>query len=270
MKSSDNLGNVPIDVAILTIATNHYIEYWKELVRSSEKTKNEKINLRFHVFTEQKQEALNFARNSNSSITIHEIPSYRWPEATLLRYQVISTFGIEFTEPILMHLDADMLFMNKIPEAVFTQVMNGGIALVRHPGFFRPRGIGRFEYYFASKRRILGDLFSTVRIGGLGSWETNPKSAAYVKFWDRRKYFCGGTWFGRKEDILGMASTLAGRVETDLASSRIAIWHDESHLNWWAVHNKYIELSPSFCFDPTYPQLSKLPEFIRAVDKSQS
>jgi hypothetical protein len=56
--------------------------------------------------------------------------------------------------------------------------------------------------------------------------------------------------------------------KTDTTNSIIPKWHDESILNFWLTLNETTLLSPSFCFNPRYPQLKGLPEFIRAVDKN--
>jgi hypothetical protein len=106
------------------------------------------------------------------------------------------------------------------------------------------------------------------RVGALGSWESSKASNAYVPRLKRKTYFCGGIWLGNKEVFLEFCELLKKRVNDDLERNIIAIWHDESHLNWWAANNPFTLQSPKYCFDPTYKQLSHLSEIIRAVDKS--
>ena len=83
----------------------------------------------------------------------------------------------------------------------------------------------------------------------------------------RKKYFCGGIWFGSNKAIKNMCSVLSQSIEKDLSKNIVALWHDESHLNQYSIHNDVNELSSEFCFDPTYPNLKGLRELVRAVDK---
>ena len=65
-----------------------------------------------------------------------------------------------------------------------------------------------------------------------------------------------------------MVSECAKNVDTDRAHDETAIWHDESHLNKWVVGNRASKPEPSFCFDPSYPQIRSTPEYTRTLDKS--
>ena len=85
---------------------------------------------------------------------------------------------------------------------------------------------------------------------------------------DRRIYVCGGTWFGERDSFLKLVSELSQNVAADLEQNRIAVWHDESHLNWWASKNPHLTLTPEFCHVESYPQLEGLIATITAVDKT--
>jgi hypothetical protein len=253
-------------IGVLTVATNKYIHYWIDLVRSAEKN-IQTSKLVFHVFTDQVSIAKKFECTSNNiEVIIHEIPTYSWPEATLLRYSIFSEFASKIDEPTLMHLDADMLICDDFTVEIPLDLQNG-IGLVQHPGFFRPNSIKLLSYYSKNLRFLIGDFRLKFRVGGLGSWEINPLSCAFVPRSKRKIYVCGGTWFGINESFFKMVNELAANVNLDSLNEIMATWHDESHLNWWKSNNDCSVLSPSFCFDPTYSQLKNLPEYIRAVDK---
>ena len=253
-------------IGVLTVATNKYIHYWIDLVKSADKNIMDS-NLVFHVFTDQVSIARQFECTSrNIRVIIHKIPAYSWPEATLLRYSIFSQFSSKIVEPILMHLDADMLICGDFTVELPPNFING-IGLVRHPGFFRPNSIKLLSYYSKNLRFLTRDFRMKVRMGGLGSWETNSLSRAFVARKKRKIYVCGGTWFGIRENFFKMSDELAKNVNADSLNGIMATWHDESHLNWWKSNNNCSVLSSSFCFDPTYNQLKNLPEFIRAVDK---
>jgi hypothetical protein len=105
-------------------------------------------------------------------------------------------------------------------------------------------------------------------IGGLGSWEEKVESDAFVPRHLRKKYFCGGVWFGKRESIFALLKNLSNATENDLKKGIIAVWHDESHLNRWASENVHGEESPELCFDETYPQLHGLSPSVTAVRKT--
>jgi hypothetical protein len=108
-----------------------------------------------------------------------------------------------------------------------------------------------------------------MKLGGLGSWESDPRSNAFVARKFRTNYFCGGTWFGERKAIFEMLTNLSGKVSEDLQNNFIANWHDESHINKWAVENVHTTENPELCFDETYPQIRKLRPVIVAVRKTK-
>jgi hypothetical protein len=105
--------------------------------------------------------------------------------------------------------------------------------------------------------------------GGLGSWEQNPDSTAFVDRSERNNYVCGGTWIATREEFINMVQELDTQVAIDESRGVLATWHDESHLNKWASKNSHIILNPEFCYDASYPQLSKIIPVITAVDKKR-
>lgn len=257
-------------LAVLTVATRHYYEYWERMVRSAEHNLCDDIKVNFHVFTDRYDSVSNFRPTSpHVTVTPHEIENFGWPEATIKRYQIILKFQEEFTEDYLLHLDADMLFKTSLSTLFEELDLEKEITLVLHPGYYRPKRLLRIKFYLQYPRYSLVDCKLKLKLGGVGAWETNKKSRAYVARKYRKHYFCGATWFGPRSKVLEFSDTLAKNVDIDMNSGIMAKWHDESHLNHWAAENNFNILPPSFCFDPTMPQLRKLKEFIRAVDKKK-
>lgn len=170
-----------------------------------------------------------------------------------------------------MHLDADMIVKRSPLNDIFTATEINSMCLVSHPGYWRPRGlVDKTRFYLNNPRMFLIDLRMLTKMGGLGSWETNQQSTAFVSRERRRNYVCGGTWFGKRVNFLELVSKLSENVAQDLQSNKIAIWHDESHLNSWAASNFHLSLDPKFCFVDGYPQLRGLDAVIMAVDKPVS
>lgn len=255
-------------IGILTVATNQYLEYWKELVLSAERAAHENDRITFFVFTDQKNQALEFARSLKMvKIKVFEIENFGWPNATLLRYQIFLNEAKYLTTDILVHLDADML-INLNPWYTYIEALNeSNICLIRHPGYWRPQGIKKFLFWVTRPAITYRDFRMFLQYGGLGAWERNSKSTAYVPRKKRRNYYCGGNWFGKTESIVAMMSMLKENIDTDSKRNIISVWHDESHLNYWASRNNHSNLSPEYCFDSSYPQLKGLRETVTAVRK---
>jgi histo-blood group ABO system transferase len=142
------------------------------------------------------------------------------------------------------------------------------MALVRHPGYRRPAGRARLRLYASHPGIAARDAYSEARFGGIGRWETDRASTAFVARRDRSTYVCGATWFGLRASFLAVADELASRTRRDLEEGRIAVWHDESHLNWYASCHEVEILDSSYCYAEGLPGLADLSPRIIAVDKA--
>lgn len=267
-----NIINNSSSLGVLTVATNIYINYWREMAITFDANCEQDDNVVLHVFTNQLDVVESVKTQLENVLVVgHEIPNYKWPEATLLRYEIFNEVAEELSEDILMHLDADML-INKSPlETIIKTSMTDQVCLVSHPGYWRPKAfIPRANFYRKNVSSLLNDLRMILKIGGLGSWETDKNSVAYVPRRYRRNYVCGGTWFGERGRFLKMVSELSLNVTADLNRNKVAIWHDESYLNAWSTQNSHFIIDPELCFVSTYPQLQGLTPIITAVDKEIS
>jgi hypothetical protein len=146
------------------------------------------------------------------------IPFLRFPNATLLRYHLISGVRDSLLKyENIFYCDADMLFAAPITE---DEILSSGITATEHPG------------YLDHPERA--------------NYESNPVSTAYLK--QARTYFCGGFNGGTSAAYLEMAKTIREGVEADFKHGIVALWHDESHLNRYCYDNPPARiLSPAFC-----------------------
>jgi hypothetical protein len=255
-------------VGVLTVATNKYIEYWEELATSLDShCPPEGVKVKMHVFTDQVERAKSHSLTLKKVVVeAYEIESYKWPEATLFRYRIFEKYLPNIHEELLMHLDADMKiekwFLNEIPS-----ILKQGIGLVSHPGYYRPKSWSKLVFYFKNLRSFWVDFRMRLLEGGIGSWDKNRESLAFVPRGKRENYVCGGTWIGLRDPFIEMVRELSRLEQKSTKKGIMPRWHDESILNKWYADNHPSLLSPAFCFDPTYPQLEGLTELIRAVDK---
>ena len=256
-------------LGIVSIATRTYLRFWKAQAASIDRHTQIANALCLYLFTDKVQEAEEFSQTlRNVRVKVFEIPSLGWPDATLLRYRIIcqAKEALE-SEDLLMYLDADMLVVDALDVNEMWASSALGMALVRHPGFCRPKGLSGIVTYLKHPKVLLGDLLMMVTRGGLGTWETRPISAAYVQRSNRKSYYCGGIWWGSSEIFLKFAKDLRNSVDIDIGRGLTAVFHDESHLNMWAVNNPHSAESPAYCFVDSFPWLQNLNPKIKAVDK---
>lgn len=255
-------------LGVVSIATGEkYRGYWFDLIQSFKASSANFGRIQFYLLTDERDSAIKFASQIGMKLEVFEIPSYGWPEATLLRYQEILKQKEFLKEDILMYLDADMLVLNDFESTLHPQSWKSGIALVAHPGYWRPSGTDLLRYFLKNPFNLLSDVIHFARTGGLGTWETRREFRAFVPRKERKTYVCGGTWLGRRDEFLKMVKSCSETVDDDLENGLVAKWHDESHLNKWLSQNRATILTPSYCFDPTYRNLIGLSELIRAVRK---
>lgn len=253
------------NIAYLTVATNKYVKYWENMVNSADEKFNQEDKAVFLVLTDQPDICLQVAKRlKNIEVIVTEIAPLGWPAATLLRYKLYSEHGKSVEAESFAHIDADMLFIQNPLNFTNPHDWQNGIALVEHPGYSRRPNIP------IPVAQQVKDLIRRIRMGALGTWETNKKSKAFVRRKSRKSYVCGGSWMGSKDSFFDLVETLMDLTESDLEKELIAKWHDESYLNHWASGNAHTLLPSSFCFDASFPWLSGQNEIIRAVRKSVS
>ena len=258
------------DLTVFSVATDRYINHWSRMVNSYLVTNGSSVKVQWIVFTDKQNEIdPELISKLGGSLLVIDTPHQEWPFPTLLRYQYLLRVSEQVNGRIIMHLDADMLFvgdlkLNGIEESLGIK----GINLVRHPGYYRPRRMKKLLFYAKNFNFLARDVKTQVLFGGLGTWERNKFSRAFVQRRSRENYVCGGVWLGKKAEILKLCKELSLRVNEDLESGIIAVFHDESHLNWYQAKNHLPLLNPELCYDPSYPQLKNLRPKIFAVDKN--
>jgi len=255
-------------IGILSIATNIYLDYWKTLALSIDRTTKSSEAITLHIFTDQVEKVQMFLSNlQNVEVIAHEIEPLGWPDATLRRYEIFSRFTSEITEQVLVYLDADMIVTQDISRDVYEALSVSKIALVSHPGYWRKNKFGQVSSSVRDVRGFLRTLKALVLNVNQGTWEDNQLSTAFVGKEFRKNYVCGGTWMGYRAELFELIETLKETVAVDYANGVVATWHDESHLNQWAAFNKFKLLDPSFCYVKEYRHLSSLAPKIIAVTK---
>ena len=256
------------ELAIVSIATGRYLHFWEDLVKSCAENFVNFENIQWVLLTDRQEELSNeVIKLLGIRLSTEFVPHSEWPLPTLLRYQYMLRFQNLLIAPKILYMDADMKAVSKVLGSDLDAFFSPNeMTLVLHPGYFRLRN----NSFFRHPRLALSDLKLQFIFGGLGSWETNKRSLAFVSRKKRRNYFCGGIWGGPRKSFIEFVSTLSERVQTDLENGYVAKFHDESHLNWFAANFKFRTQSPSWCYDERYVILSGVRPIIVAVDKNSN
>ncbi len=257
-------------ITVVSIATNIYFEYWKQLVLSADNNTASDMEITFFVFSDVDEATFNSFQNQIQNFKLKLIPikNLGWPAATLRRYELIFTHKDLFKGQIFVYMDADMLLVANPWYRILERVSSACVVLVKHPGYYRPKGLQRLRLYKANPSFIFKDLKSLVLYGALGTWETSRRSEAFTPRFARRVYLCGGIWFGSRGEVFDLCEKLAAQVHVDTARQVLAKWHDESYLNAWAAKNQFEIENPELCFDLNAPNLFGLSPMIVAVRKN--
>jgi hypothetical protein len=253
-------------ISIISIATNEYLDYWFQLASSIETNAVDESNVNLHLFTNDVGRAREWCSNNlRIPVSFYQVENYGWPDATLLRYKVMLSLPIAEISDTVAYLDSDSLIVSKMTLESLPFLDSNSMTLIRHPGYWRPTSLAMF--YVKNSRLLFRDMFRIISYGGIGAWEKRRKSNAFVKRKYRKKYFCGGFWYGPRTEFFKMVNVLAETVESDSRNGIVAVWHDESHLNKWASTNPFNSLDPSYCFAEEFHHLRELEAKIVAVKK---
>ena len=219
-----------MNICILTIATNKYIQFVERLYNNLEENFLNGHNLECLLFTEHDVE-------TSDNVRVSQIEHESWPMPTLKRYnyfvkekEFISEFDYCF------YFDVDMGIVDKVGDEVLSDLV-----ATMHP----------YQSFYPKGER---------------SYDRNPKSLAYVAPGDEGpNYYAGGFNGGSTKRFLEMSEVIADRVNKDLENDVIALWHDESQMNRYLIDNPpTLSLNPSYCFaeeqmkNPAYPYDPKI------------
>ena len=203
-------------ICILTIATNKYLQFVEKLYEDISEKFCPGAEISCLLFTDHEIE------ESGDNVRVHYIDHEPWPMPTLKRYN----YFVKEKDFILEHdycfyFDADM----RIDEVVEMDEVCRDLVATRH-GY-----------------QSLMDPSSQ-------SFDRNPKSLACVPLDEKTvTYYAGGFNGGKTEVFMGMAETIAERVNKDLEKNVVALWHDESHMNRYLIDNPpTLDLDPTYCY----------------------
>lgn len=207
-------------IAFITVATRKYIDFAVKLKDSIESFAftNSNDEVSFIVFSDIPKVFNKKSKRVNCKgvMTTH-IP---FPLISLMRYNYYSDYEELNNYDYIYHIDCDMEIKSAIGDDII-----GERVCVEHPGFFNVRNNHAFPY------------------------ERNVDSRAFVNFGEGQVYYQNCFQGGSKSEFINMCNILKQNIFDDLKRNKIALWHDESHMNRYMIDNP-----PSLVLPPTYAQ----------------
>jgi hypothetical protein len=248
---------IPIasSISIFVIATNAYVDYALNLIKSSARLSKSSTDIQFLLLSDSEIDVSQFDPEGNSvTVNVFRIPSYGWPEATLLRFHLMAEHWEHVAGEIVMYLDADTEIVLPLAFSdlfeLSSRSTSNGVTPVSHPGYFR-----------RSKLR------NAVNRTWLGPWETRKNSVAYVPFRSRKNYVCGGVFWGLRESFFQMCVDIRAKIDLDLQHNIVAKHNDESHLNNWFISHPTLAATPEWAYASGYSNLAGLVPRIEVIHK---
>lgn len=204
-------------IGIIVIATNKYFKFFDRLYYACQRYLFPKSEKKYFLMTDRINEGVNYIGVKKIFIN-HE----QWPNPTLKRFHYITNNMDKFQDvDYLVYLDVDMDIVDFVYENILPEYM----AVTHHPGFYNTT-----QFYGTPERRT--------------------ESTAFINYMTYLHYVAGGFFLGKRDLFLKMSKKLKDNIQKDLDNNIIAIWHDESHLNWYVVNHKFLFnfLTPEYCF----------------------
>lgn len=208
-----------IKVAILYIATGRYTVFWNSFYESAEKFLLTDCEKHYFVFTDRVDDF-----NTQENVSIFDQKKLGWPYDTLMRFDIFLSI-----KELLQSYDF-IYFFNGNTEFLSTITANDLLPLSNQENFT----LVHQPHMFHLKRKKF-------------TYDRNPKSSAYISYQHGKYYFTGALNGGKSKYFLSMCETLSENIHRDLGEEVIALFHDESHLNHYALDRTDIKiLEPYF------------------------
>lgn len=222
-------------MAILYVCTGRYSIFWKDFFLSCEQHFLPKHEKHYFVFTDNKD----IGENNERVHYIDQAP-WGWPDITLKRYHMFAGIQNQLRAfDCIFFFNANVRFCREITDNYLPDA-ESPLVFQQHPGFYN-----KPSWLFPHERNAL--------------------SQAYIARGQSRHYLAGGINGGLSAAYLEMIESIKKVVDTDLQQSLVARWHDESHLNKFALGKSFKLWHPGFA-TPDGRNLP-FPRMIRLVDK---
>lgn len=209
----------PKKVAILYIATGRYTVFWDYFYQSAESNLLRECKKHYFVFTDDKEL---LKKKTDQNISYISQDKLGWPYDTLMRFDIFLSIEDRLnTFDYIYFFNANTEILKPIDAQDILPIHQQNLVFAIQPHAFH-RNKKKYTY------------------------DRNPNSTAYIAMNEGKYYFSGALNGGRAGAYLEMCRQLSRNTHIDLSNEQIALWHDESHLNKYALNRKDIKVLPPF------------------------
>lgn len=205
-------------IAIVYICTGDYSIFWNNFYETSEQYFYPSIDKDYFVFTDNDKLISQLEPLSNVKAYFQKRAG--WPYDTLLRFNTFCTIQDVLTDyDYCYYWNANTFFVKEITADVIPfPTKEQGLILWRHTLTYDSNSSEDFDV------------------------EQNPNSTAYIAPNTPCREYGGGFFGGTPESFIAMSQLLRDNIAADLRRGIIAIWHDQSHLQKYALSHSFIEV----------------------------
>jgi len=200
-------------IAIITIATGRYLDFYLELERSIHTYFLKNHDKHIFLFTDR----VVYLSDDVTQVSIQNLP---WPLTTLLRFHYFRQIDLSGYD-VAFYIDSDMLIVDEINEDII--LPKSQFSAVIHP----------------------------LKTSSENHFETNPLSTACTDATKNTPYYQACFFGGNMNAMCEMFKVLDNNIMVDLRNNIIAKWHDESHFNKYLMDKYVMTLGEEYAFpDP--------------------
>ena len=211
-------------ITILYIAIGDYVCFWDEFYQTFQEKFLPGYTKDYWIFTDRED-----AIKAMDDVHVIHQDNLGWPGNTLFRFDMFLRVKENVGESdYIFFFNANYTCAKKV-NAEDLGDLQSNLTFVIHPGFY-----GLKNYYY--------------------NYDRHKNSLAYVPYGEGEFYVQGCLIGGKPGPFWEMSEELSENIHTDQENGIIAEWHDESHINRYAVgRNDCLFLNPGFAF-PEFAQ----------------
>lgn len=206
-------------IAILYISTGRYTIFWDSFYQSAEKFLLPDCSKHYFIFTDSSETFMGEDKNVSK---IYQ-KKLGWPYDTLMRFDIFLGIREKLEKyDFIYFFNGNTEFTQTVSQQdILPLEVQQNLVLCLQPHMFH---LSRNKF----------------------SYDRNPESTAYIPLNSGRYYFTGALNGGKVSAYLEMCQRLSENTHKDLDKEIIALWHDESHLNKYALERTDVKILPPY------------------------
>jgi GR25 family glycosyltransferase involved in LPS biosynthesis len=209
-------------IGIYSIFIGKYKVFYENLIKTCEERFLPKYKKYYYIVTDDLE-----LPKYNDRTFFFNTEMIGWPYETLYRFKYFLKFNKEDIDKsdYIYFINGNGQFLDTIGKEVLPD--SSGYSFTRHFGYINKQ------------------------YGDLGFEKDNHSSTAYIPNKSKFNfyYFAGGFYGAKKDKFIEMSTILDKNISKDEKNNYIAIWHDESHINYYCnviLKNNFKHLGNEF------------------------